>query len=102
MILYTRNDLKCFETRSDMPVGDWTGTADFVVDETDEQNAELIAKIKEYAPYFDYVTDDEGNLVDVVKTGEKPEPGPEPDPIPSDDVTWDSLAEAITEGVNEV
>ena len=100
MILYTRNNLKCFETRDGQPNFDWTGSADFIVDETDEQNAELIAKIKEYAPYFDYVIDENGNLVDVVKTGEKPESIPTP--APSDDVTWDSLAAAITEGVNEV
>lgn len=82
MIVYSVGDIKLFQTRSDKPNEDWTGNAEFVIDETNEQNAELIAKINEYAPYFDYVTDDSGNLIDVIKTGEEPEPEPvEPNPI---------------------
>lgn len=70
MIIYTVNDLRIYETRSDKPKDDWTGKAEFVIDETNPDNAELVAKIKEYAPYFDFVTDTEGNLTDVTKTGE--------------------------------
>lgn len=70
MILYSVNDLKIYETRSDKPNEDWTGKAEFVIDEMNPDNAELVAKIKEYAPYFDYVTDLAGNLIDVTKTGE--------------------------------
>ena len=76
MIVYTLNNLKCFEIRAGEPKSDWTGNAEFIIDETVEQNAELIEKIKEYAPYFDYVTDDNGNLIDVIQNGEK-EPVPE-------------------------
>lgn len=68
MILYTTNDLKIYETRSDKPNEDWTGKAEFVIDETSSDNAELIEKIKEFAPYFDYVKNDAGELVDVTKT----------------------------------
>nr|DAG13036.1 MAG TPA: hypothetical protein [Caudoviricetes sp.] len=68
MILYTTNDLKIYETRSDKPNEDWTGEAEFVIDETSSDNAELIKKIKEFAPYFDYVKNDAGELVDVIKT----------------------------------
>ena len=67
-ILYTTNDLKIYETRSDKPNEDWTGEAEFVIDETSSDNAELIKKIKEFAPYFDYVKNDAGELVDVIKT----------------------------------
>lgn len=68
MIIYTTNDLKVYETCSSMPNEDWTGKADYVIDERDPNKAELIAKIKEYTPYFDYVTDLVGNLIDVTKT----------------------------------
>lgn len=70
MILYTVNNLKIYETRSDHPNTDWTGQADFVIDETNPDNAELIQKIKDYAPYFNYITNIKGDLIDVEKTGE--------------------------------
>ena len=68
MILYTVNDLKIYETRSDQPNVDWTGTAEFVLNETDPAQADLIAKIIAFTPYFDYVKNDAGELVDVIKT----------------------------------
>ena len=70
MILYTVDNLKIYETRSDKPNTDWTDKAEFVIDETNIDNSELIKKIKEYVPYFDYVTDKNGKLIDVIKTGE--------------------------------
>ena len=100
MILYTVNELKIYETRSDKPNADWTGKADFVVDESNPANNALLLKIKELAPCFDYVTDAEGNLIDVVKNDVVlPE-----DPIqePTENVNYDELAAAITEGVNEI
>jgi hypothetical protein len=82
MVLYTVNDLKIYETRSDKPNADWTGKAEFVIDETNPDNTELLAKIKQLAPCFDYVIDDEGNLIDVIKNDvvipEEPEPDREP------------------------
>lgn len=68
MILYTVGDLKIYETRSDKPNTDWTGEAEFVLDETSPEKAELISKVREFAPYFDYVKNDAGELVDVTKT----------------------------------
>ena len=70
MILYSTNNLKIYETRSDKPNEDWTGKAEFVIDETNSENDDLIKKIKEYTPYFDYVKNIAGELVDVIKTGE--------------------------------
>lgn len=67
MIIYKINDIKTYETNSDFPNTDWTGQAEFIIDETDEKNNELILKIKEFTPYFDYVLDDKGNLIDVIK-----------------------------------
>lgn len=67
MILYTINGLRIYETRSDMPNEDWTGMAEHIVDEENEQNANLIEKIKLLAPCFDYVIDNSGVLIDVVE-----------------------------------
>ena len=47
-----------------------TGKAEFVIDETNQDNAELLRKVREFAPLFDCVTDKKGNVTDVVKTGE--------------------------------
>ena len=82
MIIYTVDNLKAYEIWSDLPNADWTGEADFVVDETAKKNLKLMTKIKKFAPFFDYVTDSKGNLVDVIKTADKPEPeAPKPDPV---------------------
>ena len=103
MILYKANNLKIFETRSDKPKGDWTNKADFIIDETIPENKELISKIMRLAPCFDYVTDENGKLIDVVKNDVViPEPEPEPEPEPVEDANYDDLALAIREGVNEV
>ena len=100
MILYTVNNLKIYETRSDKPNADWTGKAEFVIDETNPDNKELLSKIKQLAPCFDYVTDEEGNLIDVVENDVVLPEIPEPTPI--ENVNYDELATAIQEGVNEV
>ena len=103
MIIYTVNGLKAYEIRSACPNTDWTGVAEFVVDETKEKNAELVSKIKEYAPYFDCITDVAGVLVDVVKTGDKPtsDPGvPIIDPVSelqSENKTLKAQISALTE-----
>ena len=61
MILY--ND-KRFITNSLYPNSDWIGDADYVVDDT----SDLANKIINNYPYFDFVLDDEGNLMDVIAT----------------------------------
>lgn len=82
MILYTINGLRIYETRSDMPNEDWAGMAEHIVDEENEQNANLIEKIKLLAPCFDYVTDDNGVLIDVVENDVHiPEQEPPVDPV---------------------
>ena len=78
MIVYSTTDGKACHVCSIAPNSDWTGTADFVIDDNDLTKRELIAKIKQFAPYFDYVTNEAGELVDVVKTGEVEEETPEP------------------------
>ena len=80
MIIYSINNFKCYELRSDKPNEDWTGNADYIIDDRNPNNIELIKKIKEYVPYFDYVTDKNGKLIDVIKTGEMVYPNPV-DPI---------------------
>lgn len=90
MIIYKYNDLKIIETRSDKPASDWMGCADHVVDERDPANEELIAKINAYAPYFDYVEDESGKLIDVIQT-ESPEPEPEPEREPTTDELMGAL-----------
>lgn len=102
MIIYSQDELKLVQTCSVYPKSDWTGKADFVVDETNPENAELIKKIRELAPCFDYVTDEDGNLIDVVKNDVVlPEPEPVPEPV-SDSVTWDELDEAYQKGVDSI
>ena len=80
MIVYSVNDLKTYETQSGKPNEDWMGNADYVIDETNPSKAELISKIMAYAPYFDYVVDSNGTLIDVTKTGELP-PMETPEPV---------------------
>lgn len=64
MIIYKN---KGFETRNDIPEDDWTGNALFVVND----DSELADKIKTLYPFYDFVTDEHENLIDVVET-EKP------------------------------
>ena len=69
---------KGYETNSLYPDVDWYNEGNYVVDETKPENAELIAKIKEHAPYMDLVVED-GKLVDVVPRPDlRPELEPEP------------------------
>lgn len=72
MIIYTENGVKTCECRSDKPSQDWTGRAEYVIDETKEENAALIEKAKKYAPYFEVITNSNGEIHDIVKTAEKP------------------------------
>lgn len=71
MIIYEN---KCYEMRSDMPDDDWTGEALYVV----QDGSPLAAKIAEHCPYYDFVTDENGNLIDITPTERPPEPEPEP------------------------
>lgn len=107
MIIYHSNGLVIYETRAGSPAVDWTGKAEFIIDETSGENAALIAKIKEYAPFVTLVTDEGGELIDALDDADAraawqaahPETEQNEDDTP---VTWDELAAAYTEGVNSI
>ena len=70
------------------PNTDFTnGDALYVVDD----NSELARKIKDNVPYYDFVVDNNGNLVDITPT-ERPAPVEPIEPI-----TVDDLAVAVAE-----
>ena len=50
------------------PNTDWLGNADFILDDNDEKDAELEAKIISLYPNFEFVLDDDGNIADVTAT----------------------------------
>ena len=70
MILYKD---KNFITNSEHPNDDWVGNADYVIPD----DSELAEKIKRAYPYFEFVFDGDGNIVDVEET-ERPSAPPEP------------------------
>lgn len=78
---------KSYQTRSDKPDSDWTGNARYIIPD----GSELALKVQELYPYYDFVQDNDGSLIDV-EAIEKP-PEPEQDP------TSDELVNLIL-GVN--
>lgn len=59
------------------PNKNWTDNENYyVIDETKEENQELIQKIKEHAPYMELVIKDE-KLVDIIPTERPLEPKPD-------------------------
>lgn len=89
MILYKD---KSYITNSDHPNEDWVGDADFVLDDNDENDAEIEEKIISMYPNFDFVLNDDGSLADVTETEPQPEPEKPPEPP-----TNAELAAAIAE-----
>lgn len=76
MIVYKS---KFFAKSEKYPDTDWIGDADWVLDDNDEKDAELEAKIISLYPNFDFVLDDDGNIADVTATEPVPvETVPEP------------------------
>ena len=71
------------------PNTDWIGNSDWVLDDNDERDAELEAKIISLYPNFEFVFGDDGNISDVV--------GTEPAPVPPTPPTNAELATAIAE-----
>ena len=62
-MIVNKND-KSFQTRSDASNFNWLKSNDwYVVDD----NSELAQKIQKLYPRFDFVLDDNGNLIDVVE-----------------------------------
>ncbi|TGE35865.1 hypothetical protein E4K67_22365 [Desulfosporosinus fructosivorans] len=65
-------------TRNDKPNVNWAGeTGVFVVDDA----SELGKKILLVQPYFDFILDSKGNLIDITPTGRPPAPDPVPTPL---------------------
>ena len=86
MIVYKNKQfVKCEE----FPDTDFAGNADWVLDDNDERDAELEAKIISLYPNFEFVFDDDGNITDVVEM--------EPAPVPPAPPTNAELAAAIAE-----
>ena len=73
MIIYEN---KGYMQLSSHPDSDWTGEALYVVPD----GSALAQKVIALCPYYDFVLDDNGELIDVVDNGTRPpEPEPEPD-----------------------
>lgn len=61
MIVNKKN--KGFQTRSDLPNSNWLGNEWYLV----EDNSPLANKIMQYFPRYDFVLDENDNVVDVVQ-----------------------------------
>ena len=62
---------KRFISNSPYPDTDWVGDADYILNDNNEKDAELEAKIIEFYPNFELVLNDDGSkIVDVVATSE--------------------------------
>lgn len=84
MILY--ND-KSFVTNSEYPDTDWLDNADYIVPD----GSELAEKIMSLYPHFDFVTDENGRLIDVEEI-------PHEDPEPAETTPTNAeLAQQITD-----
>lgn len=77
---------KGFIERSDKPFENWTGNDEkyYLVD----SRSKLAEKIRSNAPYFEPITDETGQLVDITPT-EQPEPEPEAQEPTQDEINLD-------------
>ena len=64
VIFKNKQFVKCEE----FPDTDFTGNADWVLDDNDEKDAEIEEKIISLYPNYDFVLDDDGNIADVTAT----------------------------------
>lgn len=96
MVIYKdKRYAKC----SIFPNTDWLGNADFILDDNDERDAELEAKIISLYPNFDFVLGDDGNITDIVETEPVPvEEVPEPPTNAELAAAIAELAEVIANG----
>lgn len=87
---------KSYVINPEYPNIDFTlGAALYVV----EDGSDLYNKIIQYYPYFDFVTDKKGNLVDIVEV-EKPEPVPVFEAVTADEVAL-AVAELAEQQAND-
>jgi len=68
MIIYPDNNI---EIQSHRPNENWTGVEDVIAV---EDNSDLALKIMQYAPYFERILGENGNLIDITPTERPPEP----------------------------
>lgn len=80
---------KQFAKCEEFPDTDFTGNADWVLDDNDERDTELEEKIISLYPNFEFVFGDDGQPIDAIET--------EPAPIPPAPPTNAELAAAIAE-----
>ena len=66
VVFKNKQFVKCEE----FPDTDFTGNADWVLNDNDESDAEIEEKIKTLYPNFEFVIDDDGNISDVVEISE--------------------------------
>lgn len=66
VVFRNKQFVKCEE----FPDTDFTGNADWVLDDNDEKDAEIEEKIISLYPNFEFAFDDDGNISDVVGTSE--------------------------------
>ena len=64
VVFKNKQFVKCEE----FPDTDFTGNADWVLDDNDERDAEIEEKIISLYPNFDFVLGDDGNIADVTAT----------------------------------
>ena len=85
VVFRNKQFVKCEE----FPDTDFTGNADWVLDDNDERDAEIEEKIISLYPNFEFVFGDDGQPIDAIET--------EPAPIPPAPPTNSELAAAIAE-----
>lgn len=89
VVFKNKQFVKCEE----FPDTDFTGNADWVLDDNDERDAEFEAKIISLYPNFEFVFDDDGNISDVIET----EPTPIPSAPPTDHERLETLESLFSE-----
>ena len=76
------------------PDTDWIGNADFILNDNNEKDAEIEAKIIELYPNFEFVISDDGSkIVDVVEI--------EPQPVPPA-ITQEQRLTAAENAIEEI
>ena len=94
VVFKNKQFVKCEE----FPDTDFTGNADWVLDDNDEKDAEIEEKIISLYPNFEIVTDGSDNLIDVSET----EPAPVLPAPPTDHERLEALEAAFTGFASEV
>lgn len=89
VVFRNKQFVKCEE----FPDTDWIGNSDWVLDDNDERDAELEAKIISLYPNFEFVLDNDGNISDVVET----EPASIPPAPPTDHERLEALESLFSE-----